>query len=106
MLCRVLEVSRSGFYDYLKACQKAEPDIEQAAMETRIREIFVKSKYTYGSRRILRQLLSEGYTIGRYRVRSLMRKLNLKARGGEALQGDYRQQPQISDSPQPAQPAV
>ncbi|OQX62732.1 MAG: hypothetical protein B5M56_05320, partial [Desulfococcus sp. 4484_241] len=35
----------------------------------------------YGSRRILRQLLSEGYTIGRYRVRSLMRKLNLKARG-------------------------
>ena len=81
MLCRVLEVSRSGFYDYLRTCHKAEPDIEQAAMETRIREIFVKSKYTYGSRRILRQLLSEGYTIGRYRVRSLMRKLNLKARG-------------------------
>jgi putative transposase len=30
--------------------------------------------------RILRQLKSEGYTIGRYRVRSLMRKLDLKAR--------------------------
>lgn len=39
------------------------------------------SKYTYGSRRILRKLTSENYQIGRYQVRSLMRKLNLQARG-------------------------
>lgn len=46
-----------------------------------MREIFIMSKYTYGSRRILRKLTSENYQIGRYQVRSLMRKLNLQARG-------------------------
>jgi len=80
MLCRVLGVSRSGFYDYLHRYHNPKYDPEQIKLEFRVREIFKNSKYTYGSRRILRQLLSEGYTIGRYRVRSLMRKLNLHAR--------------------------
>ena len=83
MLCRVLGVSRSGFYDYLSARHNLKMDIEQTVLKTRVREIFVKSKYTYGSRRVLKQLLSEGYTIGRYRVRSMMRKLNLQARGAK-----------------------
>ena len=75
-----MEVSRSGFYDYLCAWHRPDQDPEQAALESRIRSIFTESKKTYGSRRVLRQLRSEGHTIGRYRVRSLMRKLGLKAR--------------------------
>ena len=75
-----MEVSRSGFYDYLCAWHHPDPDPDQAALESRIREIFTASRKTYGSRRVLKQLKSEGYTIGRYRVRSLMRKLGLKAR--------------------------
>ena len=75
-----MEVSRSGFYDYLCNWHRPDQDTEQAAVESRIRSIFTESKKTYGSRRILRQLRSEGHIIGRYRVRSLMRKLDLKAR--------------------------
>jgi transposase InsO family protein len=78
----VLGVSRSGFYDYLYRWHNPkQDDPDQVKLEIRVREVFIKSKYTYGSRRILRQLLSEDYSVGRYRVRSLMRKLNLQARG-------------------------
>jgi len=42
--------------------------------------IFKEHKARYGSRRILKQLLSEGYQIGRHKVRRLMRDLDLKAK--------------------------
>jgi putative transposase len=80
LLCKVLEVSRSGFYDYLRDRHRPDQDAEQAALESKIRSIFDKSKKTYGSRRILSQLRLEGRLIGRYRVRSLMCKLGLKAK--------------------------
>jgi putative transposase len=80
-MCRVLEVSRSGFYDYLnRGRSRSGPDPEQVALESRVKEIFRESKKTYGSRRMLEQLKKAGYPIGRYRVRGLMRKLGLKAK--------------------------
>ena len=75
-----MEVSRSGFYDYMRAWHHPDPDSDQAALEFRIREIFTASGKTCGFRMILRQLKSEGHTIGRYLVRSVMRKLGLEAR--------------------------
>lgn len=81
LMCKVLEVSRSGFYDYLcfhNIDRGSDP--QQATFETRIREIFRDSKKAYGSRRIMKQLRKEGYDIGRYRIRRLMRKLDLKAK--------------------------
>jgi len=47
---------------------------------SRIKTIFTTSKGTYGSRRIAKKLQSEGYHIGRYRVRSLMQQLGLKVK--------------------------
>lgn len=41
-------------------------------MIARIREAHRKSRYTYGSRRLVKQLRREGLAIGRYRVRRLM----------------------------------
>jgi transposase InsO family protein len=81
VLCRVMKVSRSGFYNYLEYFQtRAESDPSHKALEERIRTIFKQSKSTYGSRRIMRKLKSEGHDIGRYRVRKLMRKLGLRAK--------------------------
>ena len=80
LLCRVMQVSRSGFYDYCRHYQDRSHDPNQQALESRIKSIFKESKGTYGSRRILEKLKAEGHHIGRYRVRSLMRKLNLKAK--------------------------
>jgi putative transposase len=80
LLCRVMQVSRSGFYDYRRHNQARSHDPVQQALESRIKAIFKESKDTYGSRRILEKLKAEGHHIGRYRVRSLMRKLKLKAK--------------------------
>ena len=80
LLCRVMQVSRSGFYGYYRHYQDQSHDPTQQALESRIKAIFKESKGTYGSRRILEKLKAEGHHIGRYRVRSLMRKLKLKAK--------------------------
>jgi putative transposase len=80
VLCRVMKVIRSGFYDYRRHYNNRIQDPEQIRLEALIRSIFNESKKTYGSRRIVRDLKSKGYNMGRYRVRSLMRKLELKAK--------------------------
>ena len=80
VLCRVMKVSRSGFYEYPRHYNNRIQDQKQMVLEALIRSIFNASKKTYGSRRIVRALKSRGYDIGRYRVRSLMRKLELKAK--------------------------
>lgn len=81
LLCRVMKVSRSGFYNYLDYLpSRAQPDPTQRALEERMKTIFKESKDTYGTRRIVKELVSQGYQIGRYRVRTLMRKLGLKAK--------------------------
>ena len=65
-----MEVSHSGYYEFLK---RRGDSIRQADLIARIREVHRKSRYTYGSRRIMQQLRKNGMMIGRYRVRRLMR---------------------------------
>ena len=43
----------------------------------RMKELFAESRESMGSRRIAVQLRKEGYQIGRYRARKLMKQLNL-----------------------------
>ena len=65
-----MEVSHSGYYEFLK---RRGDSLRQADLIARIREVHRKSRYTYGSRRIMQQLRQNGMMIGRYRVRRLMR---------------------------------
>ena len=65
-----MEVSHSGYYEFLK---RRGESLRQADLIARIREVHRKSRYTYGSRRIMQQLRKNGMMIGRYRVRRLMR---------------------------------
>ena len=79
VLCAVMEVSRSGFYDYLHRLNTDNPNDEyQNALKARIKTIFNESKGSYGSRRVLKKLQSEGHQLGRYKVRRLMRDLGLR----------------------------
>ncbi|MBW1982996.1 MAG: IS3 family transposase, partial [Deltaproteobacteria bacterium] len=81
LMCKVLQVSRSGFYDYMRYRYKGpEKDQEQAVLEEKVEKIFWRSKRTYGSRRLLMELRKQGYNIGRYRVRTLMRKFGLEVK--------------------------
>ena len=75
-MCRVLEVSRSGYYAWLKRLpsQRAQED-EQ--LTNRIRTIYTRSKGTYGAARIHAELISVGVRVGQKRVARLMKAAHL-----------------------------
>jgi transposase InsO family protein len=76
-LCRVLEVSRSGYYAALK---RRDQDEEVCVESTQARAIFEASGRTYGSRRISAQMKSQGLCVGRRRARTLMKRNALRPR--------------------------
>jgi len=49
-------------------------------MITRVRQIHSETRGSYGSRRMSGQLRDEGYDVGRYRARSLMKKAGVSVR--------------------------
>jgi putative transposase len=78
-MCRVLEVSESGFYAWRKrpACKHQRED---AHLTQKIRQVFGDHQGRYGSPRVLRELRDEGITCSRKRVARLMRQEELSAR--------------------------
>ena len=81
VLCAVMKVSRSGFYDYLHSRSPHGGNKPgEVMLEAKIKEIFIEHKGSYGSRRIVRELKNQGYPIGRFKVRRIMRQLNLRAK--------------------------
>lgn len=73
LLCEVLKVSRSGYYDGLKR-PLSKREKENKALVREIQSIHDDSRKTYGLPRIWAQLKNMGKTCGRNRVRRLMRK--------------------------------
>ena len=76
-MCRLLRVSRSGYYDW---SQRAESARFRRNRELRllIRQIHLESNGVYGARKIHRELLAQGEDVGRHRVARLMKADNLK----------------------------
>ena len=77
LLCRVLEVSRSSYYDW----QDRPPSKrvrENAALTEKIRQIHNKSRQIYGYPRVHAELRALGVRCSRKRVARLMRKAGLR----------------------------
>ena len=49
--CKILKISRSGFYDYLHR-RKSKRKLENEALKEIIADIFIENEGRYGSRRI------------------------------------------------------
>jgi transposase-like protein len=79
-MCRVLEVSRSGYYAW---CSRppSERAVANAALVGEIRRVHTESDGTYGSRRVHAQLRRDGHEVNLKRVERLMRV--------EGIQGAY-----------------
>ena len=75
-LCRVLDLSRSGYYAWRKR-EASKRKREDAAFSTRIETIHQVSRGTYGSPRIHAELKAEGTAVSRKRVARLMQALGL-----------------------------
>ncbi|TDP61550.1 transposase InsO family protein [Bradymonas sediminis] len=78
LLCEVLDVSTSGYYDWRKR-PPSKRQQEDEALLNKIEDIHAKSRETYGSPRIHRVLKDEGRVVGRNRVARLMRDNGIKA---------------------------
>ena len=72
--CRLLTVSRSGYYD--SRHRSAKPLLCKAGIH--LKAAFAASHQSYGSRRLVTALEMQGIGIGRYKVRSLMHRAGLK----------------------------
>ena len=69
--CELCKVSRSGFYKWLKKPVQRGTDV----LGQKIKRIFHKSRKTYGTRRIKKQLETEGIVVSRKRI---IRKMTSK----------------------------
>lgn len=82
-MCRMLGVSRSGYYDWRDRLpsKRSHQDI---ALTEKVREIHRRSRETYGSPRVHAELKALGTRCSRKRVERLMRQARLRGcmRGG------------------------
>lgn len=100
-MCRVLGVSTSGYYAWLKRPPSKRAQ-EDERLTKRIRSIHARSNGTYGAPRIHEQLAREGIHVGRKRVARLMKAAHLRGvsrrKGLKTTQSDSKQQqPPIPD---------
>jgi transposase InsO family protein len=100
-LCRHLEVSPSGYYDWQKrrACPSPRT-VENQALANQIHAIHAHSRRTYGSPRIVQALRQKGHRHGRNRIARLMKQGGLCGR----QKGRYRVQTTDSNHDEPIAP--
>ena len=78
-LCKALDVSTSGFHDWLNR-KPAARTLENESLLGIIRASFHDSDRTYGARRVWRDVLAQGMSCGLHRIERLMQQNALKAR--------------------------
>lgn len=86
LMCRVLGVSRSGYYGW----RRRPPDARKAAraaLLSEVRAVFEASRRTYGSPRIQAELRSRGRSHGRRHIAQIMRSAGLRARAARRRPG-------------------
>lgn len=76
--CRVLGVSRSGFYDWQQ--RLATPDTETTALHVAARAAHARGRECYGPRRLRTELSEMGYPLSLASVKRLRKRLGLGCR--------------------------
>jgi putative transposase len=79
LLCRILGVSSSGYFAFLKRPKRQASGEERHDLK-QIKRIFFLHKGTYGAKRISRALKTEDIIINHKKVARLMNETNLKAK--------------------------
>jgi len=77
-MCKVLKVSRSGYYQWLNR-KPSTRKVENQLIEERIKQIYKASKRRYGSPKITKELNYQDIRVSRPRVARLMRSMKLRS---------------------------
>ena len=93
-MCRVLEVSKAGYYTWRARplCERVKAD---RVLSERIRQIQQQVKQRYGSPRVRMELRALGFSCGKKRVARLMKTAGLQAKSARRFrtttQSDHRE---------------
>lgn len=80
MLCKVMQVSRSGYYSWKKR-GKSSRDQERERLIPKVKEIHKASRGAYGSRRVAKELESAtGTRCGKHKAGTLMKLAGVEAK--------------------------
>jgi putative transposase len=79
-MCRLLGVTRSGYYSYQRRNANKPEDPEHQEMLQWVKKVAKASDYSYGSRRMKKALNALGYPVGRNKARKLMKEANVQVR--------------------------
>lgn len=75
-MCRMLEVSRSGYYEWLGRPPGTQADAEQQ-LQDKVQRYFAQGRGTYGTRRIKHLLAQAGLQVSRRRLGRLLTQAGL-----------------------------
>jgi putative transposase len=78
-MCQLLEVSRSGYYEWLSRPPRAQVEAEQH-VEAKIQYYFAQGRGTYGTRRIKYLLAQEGIQVSRRRIGRVLAQAGLRCK--------------------------
>jgi putative transposase len=78
-VCRILEVSRSGYYEWRGRSPSAHADTDQQ-LQTKVQHYFAQGRGTYGTRRIKHLLAQEGLQVSRRRIGRLLTQAGLRCK--------------------------
>jgi transposase InsO family protein len=91
-MCELLEVSKSGFYEW-RVRKITATESRQVALTVMIKRIFAGSRQTYGYRRVTAELARRGRPTGPELVRKLMRAADLHPKQSKAYKRTTVQDP-------------
>ena len=92
LMCRLLGVSRSGFYAAKTRPESARSKQDRELVKE-IKRVHTQSKGVYGSPKIQAELVDEGFSVGRHRVARLMRLERLRGCPKRRYRTTTRQDP-------------
>jgi transposase InsO family protein len=78
-MCRVLEVSRSGYYDWIDRPESLRAKRHQH-LTVKIRQAHIESRKIYGAPRIHKELVDKGERVGKNTVAYLMKKADIQSK--------------------------
>ncbi len=78
-MCRVLDVSESGYYAWRKRPRSPRAQ-KNAQLETQIKAAHERTRQTYGPERLQADLADNGIQVGIHRIRRIRKKLGLRCK--------------------------
>lgn len=79
VMCQLLEVSRSGYYDWAGGREPGKRQQRREELAVKIKEAYQASRCTYGSPRIYQELVAQGQEVSENTVAKLMRENGIRS---------------------------